>query len=170
MRKRTQLNIEIDEELLKSLKLLAISKNIKLNALVKQVLSERTKSDISPEISNCYSDKDAINFHNFMKALFEKKSKQLKYPTKEDAFKSLIPFIEVFGQWGSSNTLRLKSILLESGDFLNHEELNKLCSHEEYEGPIYSGLRNWVDSSEFPSKKLILDLGSSLIPLIETNI
>ena len=170
MKKRTQLNIEIDADLLKDLKFMALSKNIKLNALVKQILSERTKSDISPEISTSYSEKDAINFHNFMKALFEKKSQQLKYSTKEDAFKSLIPFIEVFDQWESSNTLRLKSIFLDSGDYLNPEELNKLCSYEEYEGPIYSGLRNWVGSSEFPSKKLILDLGSSLIPIIENNI
>ena len=170
MEKRTQLNIEIDEKLLKSLKFLALSQNIKLNALVKQILSERIKPDISQEISSCYSEKDAINFHNFMKALFEKKSQQLKYSTKEDAFKTLIRFIEVFDQWESSNTLRLKSILLDSGDYLNPEELNKLCSLEEYEGPIYSGLRNWVGSSEFPSKKLILDLGSSLIPIIENNI
>ena len=170
MKKRTQLNIEIDEKLLKSLKILALSQNIKLNALVKQILSERTKSDISQEISSCYSEKDAINFHNFMKTLFEKKSQQLKYSTKEDAFKSLIPFIEVFDHWGNANTQRLKSILLESGNFLNPEELNNLCSSEEYEGPIYSGLRNCVGSSEFPSKKLILDLGSSLIPIIEKNI
>ena len=170
MKKRTQLNIEIEEDLLKNLKFMALAKNIKLNALVKEILSDRTKSDISPKILSCYSEKDAINFHNFMKALFEKKSQQLKYSTKEDAFKSLIPFIEVFDQWESSNTLRLKSILLDSGDYLNPEELNKLCSHEEYEGPIYSGLRNWVGSSEFPSKKLILDLGSSLIPIIENNI
>jgi len=170
MKKRTQLNIEIDEKLLKSLKFLALSQNIKLNALVKQILSERTKSDISQEISSCYSEKDAINFHNFMKALFEKKSQQLKYSTKEAAFKTLIRFIEVFDQWESSDTLRLKSILLDSGDYLNPEELNKLCSLEEYEGPIYSGLRNWVGSSEFPSKKLILDLGSSLVPIIENNI
>ena len=170
MRKRTQLNINVDEELLKSLKFLALSKNIKLNVLVKQILSESTKLEISPEISGCYSEKDAINFHNFMKSLFEKKSQQLKYSTREDAFESLIPFIEVFDQWESSNTQRLKSILLKSDDALTPEELNKLCSNEEYEGPIYSGLRNWVGSSEFPSKKLILDLGSSLISIIEKNI
>ena len=120
-----------------------------------------------------------LNFFQKIVILFSKKQiqkfvysliKQLKYSTKEDAFNSLIPFIEVFDQWESPNTLRLKSILLESGDPLNPEELNKLCSHEEYEGPIYSGLRNWVGSSEFPSKKLILDLGSSLIPIIENNI
>ena len=40
MRKTTQLNLEINDELLKELKLLAISKNIKLNVLVKEILSE----------------------------------------------------------------------------------------------------------------------------------
>ena len=40
MRKTTQLNIEINDELLKGLKLLAISKNIKLNVLIKEILSE----------------------------------------------------------------------------------------------------------------------------------
>ena len=41
MKKRTQLNIEIDDELLKALKFLAITKNIKLNVLVKEILSEK---------------------------------------------------------------------------------------------------------------------------------
>ena len=41
MRKTTQLNIEINDELFKALKLLAISKNIKLNILVKEILSEK---------------------------------------------------------------------------------------------------------------------------------
>ena len=50
------------------------------------------------------------------------------------------------------------------------DELNKLCSNSEYEGPIYSGLRNWIGSNEFPSKKLICDLGSSLVPMLENNI
>ena len=47
MRKRTQLNIEIDDDLLKSLKLLAVSKNIKLNALVKEILSEKINLSVS---------------------------------------------------------------------------------------------------------------------------
>ena len=170
MTKKTQLNITVDEKLLKELKHMALEENIKLSTLVTRFLSEKIKLGNESEFSRGYSEKDAINFHNFMKALFEKKSQQLKYSTKEAAFKTLIRFIEVFDQWESSNTLRLKSILLESGNSLNPEELNKLCSLEEYEGPIYSGLRNWVGSSEFPSKKLILDLGSSLIPIIENNI
>tara|TARA_Y100000991_G_scaffold172688_1_gene134480 strand:+ start:116 stop:331 length:216 start_codon:yes stop_codon:yes gene_type:complete len=41
MKKRTQLNIDIDDELLKALKFLAITKNIKLNVLVKEILSEK---------------------------------------------------------------------------------------------------------------------------------
>ena len=49
MRKRTQLNIEIDEELLKALKLMALSKNSKLNTLVKEILSEKIHSNIPQE-------------------------------------------------------------------------------------------------------------------------
>ena len=51
MKKRTQLNIEIDEELLKDLKLMALSKNSKLNTLVKEILSEKIQSNIPQETS-----------------------------------------------------------------------------------------------------------------------
>ena len=51
MRKRTQLNIEVEEELLKALKFMALSKNIKLNALVKDILSEKIQSNI-PQDTN----------------------------------------------------------------------------------------------------------------------
>ena len=51
MKKRTQLNIEIEEDLLKNLKYLALSKNIKLNALVKEILSEKIQSNIQQETS-----------------------------------------------------------------------------------------------------------------------
>ena len=51
MRKRTQLNIEIEEDLLKNLKFMALSQNIKLNALVKEILSEKIQSNIPQETS-----------------------------------------------------------------------------------------------------------------------
>ena len=51
MKKRTQLNIEIEEDLLKNLKFMALAKNIKLNALVKEILSEKMKSNI-PQDTN----------------------------------------------------------------------------------------------------------------------
>ena len=49
--KRTQLNIEIGEDLLKSLKLLAIEKNVKLNAFVKEILSEKIDASIKNKLS-----------------------------------------------------------------------------------------------------------------------
>ena len=51
IKKRTQLNIEVEEDLLKNLKFMALSKNIKLNALVKEILSEKIKSNI-PQDTN----------------------------------------------------------------------------------------------------------------------
>ena len=56
MKKRTQLNIEIEEDLLKSLKYMAISQNIKLNALVKEILTEKIKLNNSSEIDKSVSD------------------------------------------------------------------------------------------------------------------
>ena len=58
--KRTQLNIEIEEDLLKSLKLLAIKKNVKLNALVKEILNEKIhgiKEELSDTQINNYEVK-----------------------------------------------------------------------------------------------------------------
>ena len=56
MKKRTQLNIDIEEDLLKNLKYMALSQNIKLNAMVKQILSEKIKSNIPTEIEKSVSD------------------------------------------------------------------------------------------------------------------
>ena len=56
MKKRTQLNIEIDEDLLKTLKYMALAKNIKLNALVKDILFEKAKSNTRAEINKKISD------------------------------------------------------------------------------------------------------------------
>ena len=56
MKKRTQLNIEIEEDLLKNLKFMALSQNIKLNALVKEILSEKIKSKTSSKIDKSFSD------------------------------------------------------------------------------------------------------------------
>tara|TARA_B100000886_G_scaffold127416_1_gene85902 strand:- start:154 stop:375 length:222 start_codon:yes stop_codon:yes gene_type:complete len=56
MKKRTQLNIEIEDDLLKALKLLALSRNIKLNALCKEILYEKIKSYIPGEINKSLSD------------------------------------------------------------------------------------------------------------------
>ena len=170
MTKKTQLNITVDEKLLKDLKFMALEENIKLNTLVTGILSEKIELGKPSEFSRGYSEKDAINFHNFMKSLFEKSFLILKFSTKQEAFKSLMSFIEISDKWKNYHTVRLRSILLESGGYFKPDELNELCSNREYEGPIYSGLRNWIGSDEFPAKKLICDLGSSLVPMLENNI
>ena len=169
-KKRTQLNINIDEELLKALKFKALSKNINLNTLVKQILFENTKSLTINNSSNRFSDNDAINCTNFMKSLFQKASKKLNYPDNEVAFKSLISQIEKFNQWDGSYSRRLKSVLLGSAEPWTSSELNKLTLDRECECPIYAGLKIWTGAEEFPSQDLICDLGSSLVPIIENNI
>ena len=168
--KRTQLDIEIDEELLKALKYLAISKNIKLNKLVKEILSEKIKLQGAAKIKSGFSEKDSKNCTNFMKSLFEKTVVKFKYQSKDEAFKSLITFIEIYDQWDNSDTLRLKSVLLESGEAWNSDELNRLTRDRDCECPIYAGLKTWTGSYEFPSQQLICDLGSSLVPIIENSI
>ena len=169
-KKRTQLNINIDEELLKALKFKALSKNIKLNTLVKQILSKNTNSSAVEDTSNRFSDNDAINCTNFMKLLFQKTSKKLKFQTQEKAFKSLIVLIENFDQWDNSFTERLESVLISNGKPWSSSELNKLTRDRECECPIYAGLKIWTGSDEFPSQQLICELGSSLVPIIENSI
>ena len=56
MKKRTQLNIEIEEDLLKKLKYMALSQNIKLNALVKEILTEKINLNNPSEIDKSVSD------------------------------------------------------------------------------------------------------------------
>ena len=169
-KKRTQLNINIDEELLKALKFKALAKNIKLNTLVKQILSEHTNSLTAVDTPSRFSDNDAINCTNFMILLFQKTSQKLNYPNNEEAFKSLISQIEEFNQWDESYTRRLKSLLLGSAEPWTSSELNKLTLDRECECPIYAGLKIWTGSDEFPSQDLICDLGGSLVPIIENNI
>lgn len=169
-KKRTQLNINIDEELLKALKFKALAKNIKLNTLVKQILSENTKSLTVNDSPSRFSDNDAINCTNFMKSLFEKTSQKLNFSNHGEAFKSLISQIEKFNQWNDTYSIRLKSVLLGSGEPWTSSELNKLTHDRECECPIYAGLKIWTGSDEFPSQDLICDLGSSLVPIIENNI
>ena len=61
--KRTQLNIEIGEDLLKSLKLFAIKKNVKLNALVKEILKEKINYGFKNEISDAQINKYEVKLN-----------------------------------------------------------------------------------------------------------
>jgi len=61
--KRTQLNIEIGEDLLKSLKYLAIKKNVKLNALVKEILNEKINYGFNKELSDAQINKYEVELN-----------------------------------------------------------------------------------------------------------
>ena len=61
--KRTQLNIEIGEDLLKSLKLFAIKKNVKLNALVKEILNEKINYGFNKELSDAQINKYEVELN-----------------------------------------------------------------------------------------------------------
>ena len=63
--KRTQLNIEIGEDLLKSLKLFAIKKNVKLNALVKEILNEKIHG-IKEELSDTQINKYEVELNQLV--------------------------------------------------------------------------------------------------------
>ena len=156
--------------MLKALKFKALSKNINLNTLVKQILSENTKSITLTNSSCGFSDNDAINCTNFMKSLFQNASQKLNYPNHKEAFKSLISHIEKFDQWNDAYSKRLNSVLLGSAEPWTSSELNNLTLNRGCECPIYAGLKIWTGSDEFPSQDLICDLGSSLVPIIEHNI
>ena len=64
--KRTQLNIEIGEDLLKSLKFLAIKKNVKLNALVKEILNEKINYGIKNEFSDAQINKYEVELNQLI--------------------------------------------------------------------------------------------------------
>ena len=171
MNKKVQLNVNIDIELLKKLKILAVEKNMKLGDLVNKLLSEKIINPIFNIRKKSFSQKDALNCTNFMRSLFEAKFKKEKYSHKEVAFEKFLYFVEKSSQWDKSYSHRLKNVILKN-DFepWTSKELNKLTKDRKCECPIYEGLRDWVGCNEFPSQDLICDLGASLVPIIFKNI
>ena len=79
MDKKVQLNVNIDIELLKKLKILAVEKNMKLGDLVNKLLSEKINNPIFNTNKKSFSQKDSLNCTNFMRSLFEAKFKKEKY-------------------------------------------------------------------------------------------
>ena len=84
MDKKVQLNVNIDIELLKKLKILAVEKNMKLGDLVNKLLSEKINTYKFKINKRSVSKKDALNCTNFMRSLFE-----AKYKNRNIVIKSL---------------------------------------------------------------------------------
>ncbi|MBO8229868.1 hypothetical protein CU313_05625 [Prochlorococcus marinus str. MU1404] len=171
MPKRTQLNININEKLLKALKISALKQNKNLSDLVTDILESFVYKLGKIDFSKPFSDRDALNCTKFMKALFNKKFELGVYNNKEIAFEEFIFYVEKFNQWDKIYTPKLKTVMLsESSEAWSSKELNLITSERNCECPIYAALKEWTGCSEFPSQDLICDLGKSLIPVIEANI
>ena len=173
LKKRHQLNINIDEALLKQLKACALSEDLALSVFIRNSLRKivSSKRELSQTKKNPFSEMDALNCTNFMRALFQKKRIKKPYSCDIDAFNELIKHIESSKQWNKDYTKRLKEILLDdSTSPWNADELNSITRKRECECPIYLGLKEWTGSNEYPNQDLICNLGGSLVLLIEDKI
>ena len=174
MAKRTQLNINIDETLLKELKKLALAENLPLSVFIRNTLRNVVlgKTEEILFIKNKpFTEKQAQNCTSFMKKLFQKKRVKNLYGSNIEAFNELLKHIETFDQWNVIYKKRLKEVLLDVATTpFKAEELNDMSRNRECECPIYLGLEKWTGCDEFPTQDLICNLGGSLVLLIENQI
>ena len=170
MIKKNQLNIRIEESLIKTLKFMALEEDITLGDLVINILKEKV-SKVKKTSVISFTDLHASNCTNFMRALFEAKFRKGKYDNPKDALNELISIIESFRQWDKKYSIKLKEVLTSKSLISwSAEELNTITRDRNCECPIYLGLKSWTGCKEFPSQDLICDLGSSLVPIISQNI
>ena len=174
MSKRTQLNINIDESLLKELKKLALSENLALSVFIRNYLRNIVsgkRDETLPLKNKPFTEKQSQNCTSFMKTLFQKKRVKNLYGSDMEAFNDLLKNIETFDQWNVIYKKRLKEVLLDVGATpFKAEELNDMSKNRECECPIYLGLKEWTGCDEYPTQDLICNLGGSLVLLIENQI
>ena len=173
MTKRTQLNINIDESLLKELKNLALIRNLPLSVFIRNSLRDMVSGETEESISskkNPFTDKQAYNCTSFMRAIFQKMRLKKSFKNDAEVFSNLLKHLETSNQWNDIYTKRLKEVLLDvsSTPFIA-EELNDISNNRKFECPIYLGLKEWTGCVEYPTQDLICNLGGSLVPLIENQ-
>jgi len=174
--KRTQLNINIDPNLLKEIKSSArkagkslveyvndffiknldnsapVELEMRLSNLEKRLkfIEEEMGLDIqrNKKFSD-YTPQEAANFNDFVKAIFEKEVKKKKYNSSKDAWNDLISHLNCFDKWNERCSLRLKEILfIDHGESLNCDEMNFLKDSEMCPSPLRTGIINWINNSE----------------------
>ena len=173
MSKRTQLNINIDESLLKELKKLALSENLALSVFIRNSLREIVSGERGRILSTKqkpFTEKHAINCTSFMKGVFQKMRVKDIFTNDLDAFNNLLSNIKKSKQWNDNYTKRLKEVLLDdTATPFKAEELNDMSKDRQCECPIYIGLKEWTGCVEYPTQDLICNLGGSLVLLIENQ-
>ena len=174
--KRTQLNINIDPNLLKEIKASARKSGKSLveyvNDLFRKHLHNDASGDIEIRLSNHekrlkfiednilldikknkkisnFTPQEAENFNDFVKAIFKKELKRKQYKSPTDAWHELVSHLNCFDKWNERCSLRLKEILfIDHGDALNSDEMNSLKDSEMCPSPIRTGIINWINNSE----------------------
>ena len=173
---RTQLNTNINPDLLNKLKKMAMMSGKTLSSFVCESLANQIENvaleDIDPKVQlieerleylesmvssllpenqkiNSYTIDEAKNCNEFFKAIFKEEMIRKQYESPKDAWNELIANISCFDQWNDTFTLRLKEILfIDHGDPLTSDELNMLTNGKTCPCPIRSGLINWINNSE----------------------
>ena len=138
---RTQLNVNIDPQLLARLKSAAIREGKTISQFVSESLIlqledtppltidskldlvEKRLKTIEASIFQLasadsqiikYSEEDVEKFNQFVKLVFTKETKRKQYRSSKDAWEELIVYINCFEQWNNNYTLKLKDFLLSS--------------------------------------------------------
>ena len=171
MVKRTQLNINIDENLLGELKKLSIDEGLKFADFIRNTLENKVNSHKKEySFSSSISKRRLTNLTSFTKSLFKLKFHKFRYKNEEKAFEDFVSYLDKNSRWNKTYTQSLKeSLLSDKTPIFSIEEINFLTKNGTSQCPLYLGLKEWIGCNEFPSQDLILDLGSSLIPLIENK-
>ena len=174
--KRTQLNINIDPELLKKVKDSAKLSGKSIASYIAECLASKIE-DISFQTVNsrfsaiedrlqflennlqslifetqkttAFTPQEAKKCNEFIKAVFEKERVRKQYKSTKDAWDDLISHINCFDQWNKIYTFRLKeSLFIEHADPLTSDEMNQLTKGKRCPCPIRTGLINWINNSD----------------------
>ncbi len=190
---RSQLNININPELMTLLKENAIKSgktisNFVTEAINSQIINNDSEKTIEDRISlieqrinslennipsklslnkkiTPYTTVESENCNDFFKAVFHEEVKRKKYKSKKDAWNDFIAHIDCFDQWNDLYTLRLKEVLfIKDGDPLTSDEMNSLTKGKICPSPIRTGLINWINNGE----KGCCNCSDETIPLQQT--
>ncbi len=197
---RTQLNINIDPQLMQKMKESAIKsgktitefvsesifnnlenffpENLEVKiALIEErvnTIEENLRLHVPNQKTMELTDKEAENFSQFFKGIFEHEMKKKRCKSSKEAWNDLIAYIDCFDQWNDIYTLRLKEIIfIQDGDPFSKDEINSLTNGEICSSPIRTGFINWINKAEkgqcscsdksFPSSKSIYQKGQKLL-------
>ncbi len=173
--KRTQLNVNIDPELLAKIKESAKVSGKSMVSFVSdcfsnqitessaqtidtrfqmieqrlQAIEEKLKVlDNQRKITSSITTQEEKNFNEFIKAVFSRELQRKGYISMKDAWNDLINHINCFEQWNEICSFRLKeSLFIEHADPLTSEEINDLKEGSICPQPIRTGIINWINNS-----------------------